>query len=117
MFWSWWNKKLSHKSSVNLPSSMVFDNLQKYYSDEITNGSLSSDPNTMKISYHRGSLLFSAFGLGSELWAKHFVEVSLKEVSTGVTEVDWDIHLKLFGFQAKNNAIIEECKTLIGENG
>ena len=115
MIWSWWNKNLTHEATVNQNASVVFNKLLEYYKNVITNGSLVDDPDEMKINYNRGSAFFSACGLGTELWTKHYVNITLKEVSDGITSISWDINMKLFGLQAGKNAITEECKKITKE--
>ena len=115
MFWSWWNKNLTHEASVNQNARIVFTKLLEHYKKVVTNGSLMDNIDEMKISYHRGSAIFSACGLGTELWTKHYVKITLKEVSNGMAIISWDINMKLFGLQAGKNAIIEECKKITNE--
>ncbi len=115
MFWSWWNTNLKHEEPVNKNTDIVFNKLCEYYKNKITNGSLRSDPDEMRIKYHRGNAIFSACGIGTELWAKHFVNISLEKVSDVTTNISWDIDIKLFGLQIGKNAIIEECKEICNE--
>jgi hypothetical protein len=116
MFWSWWNKNLKHEETINKKSTEVFPKFVEYYKKKINNGSLNFDPNEMRINYHRGNVIFSAFGIGTELWTKHYVKIVFEKVSDETTNIIWNIEMKFFGLQMGKNAIIEECKKLCQEN-
>ena len=112
MYWSWWNKRLFHEETVKLKASTVYEKLLEYYKQAVSNGSLTENIDKMEITYNRGSVIYSACGIGTELWARHYVKVSVHEDSNEITKIFWDINMKLFGLHVGKNAIIEECKKI-----
>lgn len=115
MFWSWWNKKLNYQKEINKSSNEVFNHLSKYYNKNINNKYLQCYSEEMQIMYRRGNIVASVFCIGSELWLKHFVTITLKEISKDLTKVDWEIDLKFLGLQLGKNAILEDCKKACNE--
>jgi hypothetical protein len=110
---SGWNQFWEHKEDINLSPEEVYRILFTHYKQSSKSFLLDRKNSPNAFSFQRGNAFFSALGVGSELWCKHFIDISISEIEKGTTQVLWKINLKLFGFQAGKNAIIEECKTVI----
>ncbi|MCK5871824.1 MAG: hypothetical protein KAG26_03275 [Methylococcales bacterium] len=110
---SGWNQYWEHKENISLSPEVVYRKLCTYYKQSSKSFSLKSENSPSTFSFQRGNALFSVLGIGSELWCKHFIDISVIEIEEGVTQVEWKINLKLFGLQSGKNAIIEECKNVI----
>ena len=109
---SGWNQHWKHDEVVALTPEETYERLLRHYRQSSGSSVLDSENRPKAFSFHRGNVLVSALGLGSELWCKHHVKVQLQRVEQDKTQVLWNIHLRLFGLQAGNNAIIEECKRI-----
>ena len=113
MKFSFWYQKWNHRDTVKGDASEIMEDFIEYYqTSSITFKLINKNNNSFKFS--RGRKWVSAFGLGSEKWCYHIIEIDLKE-NDGLTEINWDIDLKLFGVQAANNALIKECEELIAK--
>ncbi len=113
MKFSGWNQYWEHSETVSQPPEKIFSLLLEHYKQSSKSFNLDKEVFPNALSFHRGNALMSALGLGSELWCLHYVDVSIDDAGNGETNVSWRINLKLFGFQAGTNAIIQECKKII----
>ena len=113
MRWSWWNQDWNHQATVDLSPAEAHDRLLAYYKKSSSSFALNDNSPPASFSFHRGNTLVSALGLGSELWAKHFVDVEIERVTDRESKITWHINLKLFGLQAGSNAIIDECEKIV----
>jgi len=112
---SLWNQHLTHKEVLSLSKEETYKELLKYYKQSTKDLKLDYEDPPNKLKFHRGSSIISAFGVGSELWCKHYIEIEIIEIENNQTQIYWDINMKLFGAQAGKNAIIEECKRIVKE--
>jgi hypothetical protein len=108
---SFWSQQWNYKDTVKGVASEIIDELMEYYRTSSSTFKL-INKNNNSFKFSRGRKLVSAFGLGSEKWCYHIIKIDLKE-NDGLTEINWDIDLKLFGVQAANNSLIKECDELI----
>ncbi|CAB5159584.1 hypothetical protein D3OALGA1CA_4959 [Olavius algarvensis associated proteobacterium Delta 3] len=105
-----WNQFWEHKEVVSLSPDQTYEMLLGYYKKSSKSFRLITEYFPSGFRFQRGSYLFSVFGIGIELWCKHFVDVAIQEIDKGKTQIIWNINMKLFGLQAGANAIVEECK-------
>jgi len=110
---SGWNQFWEHKETVSISPEQTYERLLNHYKQSSKSFVLDKENCSNGFRFHRGNALVSAFGLGSELWAKHYVDVDIQELEKGKTQIVWNINLKLLGLQAGKNAIIEECKEVV----
>ena len=109
---SFWNQHFEHKETIFLPRERIFAEVVEHYKLSSKGFNLEKENYPKSFIFNRGSILMSAFGLGSELWFKHHVIVSFEEIKDKETQITWKINLKVFGLQAGSNAIIKECKKI-----
>lgn len=107
-----WNQYWEHEEVIDASHKNTFNKLLDYYKQSSKSFILDNEDMTNNFSFHRGSTLCSALGLGSELWFKHYVNVNIEETGNGKTKIHWNINLKILGLQIGKNAIIEECKKI-----
>ena len=110
---SWWNQHCDHQASVGLSPGEAHERLLAYYKKSSRTFALDDNNPPASFSFHRGHTLVSVLGLGSELSAKHFVDVEIERVTDSESKITWHINLKLFGLQAGRNAIIDECERIL----
>ncbi|MDP6545642.1 MAG: hypothetical protein QGH60_16790 [Phycisphaerae bacterium] len=110
---SLWNQYAEHKEIVSLSPEGAHEALLKHYKQSSKSFTLDKENFPRGFSFHRGNVLVSALGLGSELWCKHYVDVDIEELDKEKTQILWNINMKLFGLQAGQNAIVEECKEVV----
>ena len=108
-----WNQYWEHKENVSFPAEKIYQELLKHYKQSSSSFALDKENFPQSFSFHRGNVLVSALGLGSELWFKHYIDVFFEETEEEGMQVLWKINLKLFGFQIGTNAIIKECKEAV----
>lgn len=108
-----WNQYCNHIEIINLSPEKVYELLMNHYEKSSNSFKVFNERFPERFSFCRGNTLFSIFSIGSELWCKHLVEVDIKEVDDGKSQVCWKINLKLFGLQAGSNAIIKECQNVL----
>ncbi len=95
-----------HKEIINLSPEQTYESLLDYYKQSSKSFTLDRENFPMGFSFHRGSVLFSACGFGSELWCRHYVDVNIQAIEEDDTQILWNITLKLlFGLQYGKNAI------------
>ena len=107
---SFWNQHFRHTEIVNSSHENTYVDLIEYYKKINSNINIENTIPNQSFSFSRGSSIVSALGLGSEVSCKHFVKINIKSIDNDKSEISWEINLKLFGFQAGSNALIEECK-------
>jgi UDP-N-acetylmuramyl pentapeptide synthase len=114
MKFSWWTQYWRHSGTFSSSRKEVLERLLKYYQSSSKSFRLiSRDENSLR--FARGHKWVSIIGLGSEKWAYHVIDVKATDLDNQV-RVEWDIDLKVFGFQFASNAIVEECKMLLSRN-
>jgi hypothetical protein len=113
MRFSIWNQHWEHKEIVNLSPGQVYKGLLEHYMQSSKSLTLDSENFSQGFSFNRGNVILSVLAFGSELWCKHYVDIEIKEIEEGKTQIYWKINLKLCGLQAGKNAIIEECKKVV----
>ena len=110
---SGWRQHWGHKEIVSLSPEQTYKVLLKHYRQSSKSFTLEKEDFPSGFSFHRGNVLFSALGLGSELWCKHNVDIEIDKTAEGQTQILWNIDLKLFGLQVGQNAITKECKEVV----
>ena len=109
---SGWNQNSKHAEIVRQPPERAYVALLEHYNRSSKSFILDKDNFPNGFRFHRGSALFSVLGFGSEMWCKHYVDVDIEDVEEGKARILWNITLKVFGLQAGQNSIIEECKNV-----
>lgn len=114
---SFWNQYAKHREIVSLSPEGAYEALLEHYKQSSESFTLDKENFPRGFSFHRGKALVSALGCGNELGCKHYVDVDIEELDKDRTQILWNINLKLFGLQAGQNAIVEECKEVVRQIG
>ena len=88
---SGWDQYWEHKEMISLLPEQTHEGLLKCYRKSSKSFTLDKEDFPRGFSFHRGSALVSAFGLGSELWCKHYVDIDIQEIAKGKTQIVWNI--------------------------
>lgn len=114
MKFSFWTQILNYSEIVSGNKDNIIEDLLEYYKKSSKSFALINKKDS-NFKFSRGSKWISALALGSEKWCYHTIEVTMRDINNSA-EVTWNIDLKIFGFQVRKNAIVEECKGLIKNN-
>ena len=112
MQFSLWSHHLIYKDTTSLPVERVYDELLKYYKKTKSFKLVKGVPSSCLV-FHRGSIIFSILGIGSELSAKHQINVDIQELKNGDVQILWEVDMKCCGLTVGENAIIKECKRIV----
>jgi len=111
---SFWNQHYEYSGEIASSQEEAYKKLFDFYQKSSKSFVLSNENHYSSFRFRRGNILMSMIGVGSELWFRHEIEVAFIQKEEKVTKIEWKINLKVFGAQVGSNAIIEECKRILG---